>query len=96
MIPAPTSYSDVFTGNPSSRIAAFAVVPPMSSEITFGIPAARARKAQATTPAAGPDSTRCAGFRIAASALMTPPLDCMIWSGAVIPASARLDSSERM
>ncbi len=48
------------------------------------------------TPAAGPDSTRCAGFRIAASALITPPLDCMIWSGAVIPASARLDSSDRM
>ena len=96
LIPAPTSYSDVFTGWPSSRMAAFAVVPPMSSEITLGIPAARARKAQATTPAAGPDSTRCAGFRIAASALIRPPLDCMIWSGAEIPDLARLDSSERM
>ena len=43
LIPAPTSYSEVLTGWPSSRIAAFAVVPPMSSEITFGIPASRAR-----------------------------------------------------
>jgi hypothetical protein len=68
----------------------------MSSEITLSIPVARARNAHATTPAAGPDSTRCAGFRIAASALISPPLDCMIWSGAEIPASARLDSSERM
>ena len=95
-MPAPTSYSEVFAGWPSSRIAAFAVVPPMSSEITLGSPAARARQAQATTPAAGPDSTRCAGFADRASALMRPPLDCMIWSGAEIPASARLDSSERM
>ena len=96
LIPAPTSYSDVFTGKPSSRIAAFAVVPPMSSEIRLGMPVSRARKAQATTPAAGPDSTRCAGLRIAAAALIRPPLDCMICSGAEIPASASLDSSERM
>ena len=32
-MPAPTSYSLVRTGSPSSTIAAFAVVPPMSSEI---------------------------------------------------------------
>ena len=38
LIPAPTSYSLVRAGRPSSRSAAFAVVPPMSSEIRFGRP----------------------------------------------------------
>ena len=40
----------------------------------------------AMTPAAGPDSTRCAGFRAAIAGGSVPPLDCMISSGASIPA----------
>ena len=43
LMPAPTSYSLVRTGWPSSTIAAFAVVPPMSSEISWRRPVSRPR-----------------------------------------------------
>ena len=85
-MPAPTSYSVVRAGSPSSTIAAFAVVPPMSNEITLPRPAERAMSAQAMTPAAGPDSTRNAGFCAAAAADIVPPFDCMMCKGPVTPA----------
>ena len=88
--PAPTSYSLVRAGRPSSTSAALAVVPPMSSEIRFGRPVSRPSWPHAMTPAAGPDSTRCAGFRAAIAGGSVPPLDCMISSGASIPASRSL------
>jgi hypothetical protein len=69
-------------------IAAFAVVPPMSKEITFGQPMRRAMRAHAITPAAGPDSTMLAGLIAAADAVMTPPYDCITRSGASTPRPA--------
>ena len=74
--------------------AALAVVPPMSSEIRLGRPVSRPSWPQAMTPAAGPDSTRCAGFRAAIAGGSVPPLDCMISSGASMPASRRRFVSE--
>ena len=56
-MPEPTSYSVVRAGSPFSIIAALAVVPPMSSEIALSSLSARAIRALAITPAAGPDST---------------------------------------
>ncbi len=94
-MPPPISYSVVRTGSPSSSMAALAVVPPMSKEMTLVRPVTRARWAQAITPAAGPDSTRYAGRRCAAAGLIVPPADCMISSGAVMPLSASLPVSER-
>ena len=70
-------------------IEALAVVPPMSKVRTFESPMRRARAREPTTPAAGPDSMMCIGIRAAASALIRPPLDCMIKSGARVPISAR-------
>ena len=59
----------------------------MSNAIAFAIaePAARSPSA-ATTPAAGPDSSASTGRAVASSAVITPPEDCMIVSGASIPA----------
>ena len=96
LIPAPTSYSLVRTGRPFSTIAAFAVVPPMSSEISCGCPVSRPRYAQAMTPAAGPDSTRWAGFRSAVSGVSVPPADWITSSGAVIPAPRSCAAREAM
>ena len=51
--------------------------------------------AQAMTPAAGPDSTRNAGFSAAAAADIVPPFDCMMCSGPVTPALfSRVESDE--
>ena len=67
----------------------FAVVPPMSNEMTSSLPITLPRFADAMTPAAGPDSTMKTGFRAAAPAPNTPPLDCITSSSAETPASAR-------
>ena len=93
-MPAPTSYSVVVAGSPPSTIAALAVVPPMSKEITLSSPAARATAAQAITPAAGPDSTMHAGREAVADADIVPPLDCMICSGARTPLSRSRAASD--
>jgi len=66
----------------------------MSNEITLPSPAARAMSAQAMTPAAGPDSTRNAGFSVAAAADMVPPFDCMMCSGPLTPAPLSCEESE--
>ena len=67
----------------------------MSNEITLPRPAERAMLAQAITPAAGPDSTKKAGFSAAAAADMVPPLDCMMCSGPSMPAALSCADSER-
>ena len=54
---APTSYSWLRETRPFSISDAFAVVPPMSNVITFANPSACASPSEATTPAAGPDSS---------------------------------------
>ena len=69
----PTSYSDVVLTSPASIRLAFAVVPPMSNEITFGSPSWRPASAAAITPAAGPDSTAIAGIRSPSATVNTPP-----------------------
>ena len=43
-------------------MAHFAVVPPMSNEMSRSAPRLRARLAQPVAPAAGPDSIVCTGF----------------------------------
>ena len=82
----PTSYSRPRETAPPSISDAFAVVPPMSNEIAFAKPSRCATPSAATTPAAGPDSSASTGRRPASSAVITPPEDCMIVSGASIPA----------
>ena len=49
-------YSSVVWTIPPSTMAHFAVVPPMSKEISRPAPRMRARLAQPVAPAAGPDS----------------------------------------
>ena len=85
----PTSYSRPRETAPFSISDALAVVPPMSKVITFANPRRRAIPSAATTPAAGPDSSASTGRCFASSAVMTPPEDCMIVSGAAIPAPSR-------
>ena len=89
-IEPPTSYSRPREIAPCSISDALAVVPPMSNAIAFSIPSRCAIPSAATTPAAGPDSSAKTGRRLASSVVITPPEDCMIWSGA---ASSPISSS---
>ena len=88
-IEPPTSYSRPRAIAPSSISEAFAVVPPMSKAITFRRPSCSAIPRAATTPAAGPDSSANTGRAFASSEVMTPPDDCMIWSGPSRPIPSR-------
>ena len=65
-----------------------ALVPPTSIEMTSVKPAARATLTAPMTPAAGPDSTVCTGWRTQVGALVTPPSDFMIRSGARTPSAS--------
>ena len=56
LMPPPTSYSADRVSWPSSISEVFAVVPPMSSVMTFGSPSRRLTSRAPVTPAAGPDS----------------------------------------
>ena len=85
---APTSYSRLRDTRPPSTSEALAVVPPMSKVIAFSNPRPRASESAATTPAAGPDSSAKTGRPAALSAVITPPDDCMIVSGAGIRRSS--------
>ena len=87
-MPAPTWYSVARVNSPFSISDAFAVVPPMSNEIAFSIPMRRASARTPTTPAAGPDSMMCIGVAAAASAVVSPPFDCISKSGAATPVRA--------
>ena len=80
-IEPPTSYSRPREIAPSSISEAFAVVPPMSKASRFSTPSCWPIPRAATTPAAGPDSSAKTGRSFASAAVITPPDDCMIWSG---------------
>ncbi len=67
-------------GVPFSTSEVLAVVPPMSSEMTFGSPIISPMKAAPMTPATGPDSTRLIGAALPASKVALPPLDCITCS----------------
>jgi hypothetical protein len=83
----------VMAGLPSRTMPAFAVVPPMSNEMTSAAPTLLPTIPAAATPAAPPDSTVATGRRAAAEADITPPLDSMISTGQRIPISCSRDSS---
>ena len=83
----PTWKSWVIVGVPCRTIPAFAVVPPMSNEMTSSNPAVCPTIPAAMTPAAPPDSTVSTGWRAARAADITPPLDSMISTGQVMPSS---------
>ena len=89
MMPAPTEYSCARVTSPSSTIAAFAVVPPMSKLMIFGRLLARASACAPTTPPAGPDSMIWTGRSTAAASVVRPPFDCMSSTRARTPASSR-------
>ena len=89
MMPPPTWYSVARLIAPSSTSEALAVVPPMSKVISLSKPMRRASAWAPTTPAAGPDSMMCIGRAAAASAVIRPPLDCMISSGPRTPMPSR-------
>ena len=52
-------------------------VPPMSKEMIWSKPLARAVAEAPTTPPAGPESTVRTGSRAAVERVVMPPLDCM-------------------
>ena len=95
MMPAPTEYSAARVTAPSSTIAAFAVVPPMSKVMIFGSAFARASACAPTTPPAGPDSMMFIGRSIAAPSVLRPPFDCMSSTRAGMPVSSRPRRSAR-
>ena len=83
----PISVSRANGMSPSWITPTSKLVPPMSQVIRSATPRARATAAPATTPPAGPESTVSTQRRAADSAVMTPPLDFITYSGAVKPAS---------
>ena len=96
MMPAPTEYSWARVTSPSSTIAAFAVVPPMSKVMIFGRRFARASACAPTTPPAGPDSMMWIGRSADAASVVRPPFDCISSSRARTPAwSSPLRSARR-
>ena len=62
---------------PDTPRPAFAVVPPISKEMTFGMRISLAICAAPMTPAVGPDSRARTGCSCAAPAVSRPPLDCI-------------------
>ena len=72
-----TSNSRASSGSPPSMTQALAVVPPMSNDSSRPSPASRAARAAASAPAAGPDSTRRTGTRLAVAGVAMPPEESM-------------------
>ncbi len=85
--------STVISGSLSRTRHMSALVPPTSIEMKLGEPAAFATCSAPMTPATGPERTVWIACRAAMSALVTPPLDFMMNSGAFSPLSAAADSS---
>ena len=85
---SPTAFSvEVRTSPPSTRPMS-ALVPPMSNATSASWPEARPSAAAATTPDAGPDRSVSTGRSTARAALMMPPLDLVLNTGALTPSSA--------
>ncbi len=89
----PIMPSLVTSGRPSRTRQMSALVPPTSMEMMSPKPAARPTPTAPTTPAAGPESTVCTGCRTQVAALVTPPSDFMIRSGACTPSPSRASRS---
>src|SRR5207253_2211958 len=70
------------------RLAALAVVPPMSKVMIFGRRFSRASACAPTTPPAGPDSMMWIGRSTDAASVVRPPFDCISSSRARTPASS--------
>ena len=83
----------VISGRPSRTRQMSALVPPTSIEMMSPKPAARATPTAPTTPAAGPESTVCTGSCMHVAALVTPPSDFMIRSGAPTPRASSASRS---
>ena len=81
----PIMPSLVTSGRPSRTRQMSALVPPTSIEMMSPKPAERPTDTAPTTPAAGPESTVCTGWRTQVAALVTPPSDFMMSSGACRP-----------
>ena len=64
------------------------LVPPASMVSTRSKPAARARYAAPSAPAAGPLRMVVIGWLITSRAEITPPLDFITWKGTPAPSSA--------
>ncbi len=71
------SYSVVTWGFPSITMLLFAVVPPMSKEMIFSLPARPPIYAAAITPPTGPDSIVFTALLLASLVVMSPPLACI-------------------
>ena len=78
---------------PSSISEHFAVVPPTSSEMTFGSSMSLPSSAAPQTPEAGPDSTIVIGVRDTESRESTPQFDCMTYKLPPNPLSSIRDRS---
>ncbi len=89
LIPSRNSYSVVRETRPPSTSEAFAVVPPMSNAIRFGVSATCPSRAAPATPAAGPEPTAKTGRSPAPRAPTTPPLEATTRSGASTPIPRR-------
>ena len=76
------------SGSPPSTSDSFAVVPPMSKASRLPRLSSRPKKAAASAPAAGPDSSICTGVRSASATCVRPPLESIRSSGAGMPRSA--------
>ena len=81
----PTWPSTVTSASPPRTRHTSALVPPTSTEIRSANPDASPIRRAPITPAAGPESAVWIACVRTTPAPMTPPLDFMIDSGAVIP-----------
>lgn len=88
-----SSKERVSAGRPPRITPAFAVVPPMSIESASSRPARRPWWAAISAPAAGPDSIVRTGSTTTSRAGVSPPLDCIIHSGARSPTCGRVSAS---
>ncbi len=88
LMPARNSYSLVRATAPPWISEALAVVPPMSKAMRSGQPEATPSRAAPTTPAAGPEPMKKAGFSAASAARAQPPFELTTSSGAAMPIAA--------
>ena len=84
----PTAPSVVTPGSPPSTRQTSVLVPPASMVSTRSKPAAAARKAAPSAPAAGPLRIVVIGWLTTSRAEITPPLDFITWKGTAGPSSA--------
>ena len=84
----PTAPSVVSPGWPPSTRQTSVLVPPASMVRMRSTPAASARNAAPSAPAAGPLRMVVIGWRTTSRAEITPPFDFITWNGTPGPSSA--------